>query len=79
MTAQWKDELESKFGLAFVIIDRERVAEIRMMIGEGINDAGDFKIPSEIMNHLGRKGGPQGVEHGQNVNDFLGDGPAHRT
>jgi hypothetical protein len=29
MTAQWKDELESKFGLSFVIIDRERVTEIR--------------------------------------------------
>ena len=34
---------------------------------------------SEIMNHSGRKGGPQGVQHGQNVDDFLGDGAAHRT
>ena len=34
---------------------------------------------SEIMNHFGRKGGPQGVQHGQNVDDFLGDGAAHRT
>ena len=51
-----------------------------MMIGDSINDdAVDFKMPSEIMNHFGRKGGPQGVEHGQNVNDFLGDGAAHRT
>ena len=51
-----------------------------MMIGDSINDdAVDFKMPSEIMNHFGRKGGPQGIEHGQNVNDFLGDGPAHRT
>jgi SNF2-related domain len=33
MTAQWKDELESKFGLSFVIIDRERVAEIRRTRG----------------------------------------------
>jgi hypothetical protein len=33
MTAQWKDELESKFGLAFVIIDRDRVAEIRRTRG----------------------------------------------
>ena len=36
-------------------------------------------VPSEIMNHAGRKGGPQGVQHGQNVDDFLGDGAAHRT
>ena len=34
---------------------------------------------SEIMNHSGRKGGSQGVQHGQNVDDFLGDGAAHRT
>jgi ERCC4-related helicase len=33
MTAQWKDELESKFGLSFVVIDRERVAEIRRTRG----------------------------------------------
>jgi ERCC4-related helicase len=33
MTAQWKDELESKFGLSFVIIDRERVAAIRRTRG----------------------------------------------
>ena len=35
--------------------------------------------PSEIMNHFGRKGGPQGVQHGEDVDDFLGDGAAHRT
>ena len=46
-----------------------------VMIGEGINDAVDFKIPSEIMNYLGRKGGPQRIEHGQTVDNFLGDGP----
>jgi SNF2-related domain len=33
MTTQWKDELESKFGVAFTIIDRERVAEIRRTRG----------------------------------------------
>ncbi len=33
MTLQWKDELESKFGLAFTVIDRERVAEIRRTRG----------------------------------------------
>jgi ERCC4-related helicase len=37
MTAQWKDELESKFGLSFVIIDRERVAEIRRSRGFSYN------------------------------------------
>lgn len=26
MTLQWQDELESKFGLSFQIIDRERLA-----------------------------------------------------
>ncbi len=33
MTAQWRDELESKFGLSFIIIDRERIAEIRRTRG----------------------------------------------
>src|SRR5205085_10002448 len=28
MTNQWKDELEAKFGLAFEIMDRERVGEM---------------------------------------------------
>ena len=32
---------------------------------------------SEIMNHGGRKSGPQGIEHGQNVDDLLADGAAH--
>ena len=32
---------------------------------------------SEIMNHGGRKGGPQGIQHRQNVDDFLADGAAH--
>ena len=33
MTQQWKDELEAKFGLAFTIVDRERVTEIRRTRG----------------------------------------------
>ena len=37
MTSQWQDELEAKFGLAFTIIDRERVAELRRLRGFGIN------------------------------------------
>jgi ERCC4-related helicase len=37
MTQQWKDELEAKFGLAFTIVDRERVAEIRRTRGFSFN------------------------------------------
>ncbi len=37
MTLQWQDELEAKFGLAFTIIDRERLAELRRLRGFGIN------------------------------------------
>jgi hypothetical protein len=33
MLVQWKDELESKFGLTFDIIDRERVGELRRRRG----------------------------------------------
>jgi hypothetical protein len=33
MTIQWKDELESKFGLSFDVIDRERVSELRRLCG----------------------------------------------
>ena len=36
-----------------------------------LNDDSIFMVPSEIMDHFGRKGGPQGVEHGENVDDFL--------
>jgi hypothetical protein len=37
MTLQWQDELEAKFGLAFTIIDRARVAELRRLRGFGVN------------------------------------------
>src|SRR5580704_10169662 len=37
MTVQWKDELESKFGLTFDIIDRERIAELRRLRGFTVN------------------------------------------
>jgi SNF2 family DNA or RNA helicase len=37
MTAQWKDELESKFGLTFDIIDRERIHELRRLRGFSVN------------------------------------------
>jgi hypothetical protein len=66
-------------GQKTLVVLSERKNGPVMMIGDGINDAVDFKRPSEIMDHFRRKGGPQGVEHGHNVNDFLGDGAAHRT
>jgi superfamily II DNA/RNA helicase len=37
MTIQWKDELESKFGLSFDIVDRERVSELRRLRGFSVN------------------------------------------
>jgi hypothetical protein len=37
MLVQWKDELESKFGLTFDIIDRERVGELRRRRGFSVN------------------------------------------
>lgn len=37
MTIQWKDELESKFGLSFEIIDRERIGELRRLRGYSVN------------------------------------------
>lgn len=37
MTIQWKDELESKFGLTFDIIDRERIGELRRLRGFSVN------------------------------------------
>ncbi|MBR0689897.1 DEAD/DEAH box helicase family protein [Bradyrhizobium manausense] len=37
MTVQWKDELESKFGLTFDIIDRERIGELRRLRGFSVN------------------------------------------
>jgi SNF2 family DNA or RNA helicase len=37
MIVQWKDELESKFGLSFDIINRERLGELRRMRGFAVN------------------------------------------
>jgi hypothetical protein len=37
MTAQWKAELESKFGLTFDIVDRERIHELRRLRGFSVN------------------------------------------
>jgi SNF2 family DNA or RNA helicase len=37
MTVQWKEELESKFGLTFDIVDRERIHELRRLRGFSVN------------------------------------------
>lgn len=37
MTLQWQDEMESKFGLSFQIIDRERLADLRRLRGFAVN------------------------------------------
>lgn len=37
MTIQWQEELESKFGLTFTIIDREHIARMRRLHGFGVN------------------------------------------
>jgi superfamily II DNA or RNA helicase len=37
MTRQWQDELQSKFGLAFTIIDREYLAAVRRERGFAVN------------------------------------------
>ena len=49
----------------------ECISSLTASRGEGASQA------SEIMNHGGRKGGPQGIQHRQNVDDFLADGAAH--
>src|ERR1019366_7180413 len=37
MTVQWKDELETKFGLSFDIIDLARITELRRLRGFSVN------------------------------------------
>ena len=37
MTLQWNEELEAKFGLAFKIVDREHLAELRKKQGFAVN------------------------------------------
>jgi superfamily II DNA or RNA helicase len=37
MTLQWQDELAAKFGLAFEIVDRERLATLRRLRGFSVN------------------------------------------
>jgi uncharacterized protein len=41
MTLQWKDELESKFGLTFDIIDRDRISELRRLRGFSVNPSSE--------------------------------------
>jgi superfamily II DNA or RNA helicase len=52
MTVQWKDELESKFGLSFDIIDRERLRELRRLRGFAVNPwstGSRFIIPHSLL------------------------------
>lgn len=51
MVRQWQDELEAKFGLAFTIVDREHLADIRRERGFGANPwtAGSFFIVSHSL------------------------------
>jgi hypothetical protein len=53
MTLQWQDELEAKFGLAFTIIDRERVAELRRLRGFGVNPTADPCRSRELPSGIG--------------------------
>jgi hypothetical protein len=51
MTLQWQDELEA--GLAFTIIDRERVAELRRLRGFGVNPTADPCRSRELPSGIG--------------------------
>ena len=37
MLLQWKEELETRFGLTFVILDRDYIADVRQERGYGVN------------------------------------------
>lgn len=51
MVRQWQDELEAKFGLSFVIVDREYLAALRRDRGYGANPwtAGSYFIISHAL------------------------------
>jgi hypothetical protein len=51
MVRQWQDELEAKFGLAFTIVDRDHLANLRRERGFGANPwtAGSFFIVSHSL------------------------------
>lgn len=51
MTRQWQDELEAKFGLAFTIVDREHLTQLRRDRGFGANvwTAGSLFILSHAL------------------------------
>lgn len=51
MVRQWQDELEAKFGLAFAIVDRDHLADLRRERGFGANPwtAGSFFIVSHSL------------------------------
>jgi ERCC4-related helicase len=64
MTIQWKDELETKFGLSFEIMDRERVGEIRRLRGFSVNPwttGSRFIISHRLLNDEVYAAGLRGV------------------
>ena len=38
-----------------------------------------FVVRSEIVNNFARKGGAQGIQYGEDINEYLCDGTAHRA
>jgi hypothetical protein len=66
----WVNRLGFWAASALCVIGVAYMASLTASRGEGASQA------SEIMNHGGRKGGPQGIQHRQNVDDFLADGAA---
>ena len=64
MVRQWQDELETKFGLAFTIVDRDFVADLRRERGFGANpwDTGSrFIISHSLMTDETYIAGPHGA------------------
>ena len=51
MVRQWQDELEAKFGLAFTVVDRDHLAQLRRERGFGANPwaAGSFFVVSHSL------------------------------
>lgn len=63
MTIQWKDELESKFGLSFDIIDRDRIGELRRLRGFAVNPwstGSRFIISHSLLTEEAYVAGPAG-------------------
>jgi hypothetical protein len=85
MLLQWQDELATKFGLAFDIVDRDRLAEMRRPRGFGVNPwrtgsrfilshrlLVDETYTSGLREVLGEFRPREGLEHGGRRPDDLG-------